>query len=90
MIAAAPEVEGEQTIQVACIRTDIHVLTFHNSKLRPDKRVDEKQKPGVEAADVADARRKAGARRTAWIIAALAAAFIIASLVQGHLVGIPH
>mgnify|MGYP001073037682 CR=1 FL=1 len=36
------------------------------------------------------ARRKAGARRTAWIIAAIAAAFFIASLVQGHLVGIPH
>ncbi len=36
------------------------------------------------------ARRKAGARRTAWIIAAIAAAFFIASLVQGHFTGIPN
>ncbi|MBS0383200.1 MAG: hypothetical protein JSR56_12300 [Proteobacteria bacterium] len=36
------------------------------------------------------ARRKAGARRTAWIIAAIVVAFFIASLVQGHFVGIPN
>ena len=36
------------------------------------------------------ARRKAGARRTAWIIAAIAIAFFVASLVQGHFVGIPN
>ncbi len=36
------------------------------------------------------ARRKTGARRTAWIIAAIAIAFFIASLVQGHLAHIPH
>ena len=36
------------------------------------------------------ARRKAGARRTAWIIAAIAFAFFIASLLQGHFVGIPN
>lgn len=35
-------------------------------------------------------RRKAGARRTAWIIAAIAIAFFIASLVHGHFVGIPN
>lgn len=35
------------------------------------------------------ARRKAKARRTAWIIAAIAIAFFIASLVQGHLAHIP-
>ena len=36
------------------------------------------------------ARRKAGARRTAWIIAAIAIAFFIASLLHGHFVGIPN
>ncbi|HEU0277615.1 MAG TPA: hypothetical protein VFQ95_07340 [Rhodanobacteraceae bacterium] len=35
-------------------------------------------------------QRKAGARRTAWIIAAIAAAFFIASLFQGHFAHIPH
>jgi hypothetical protein len=35
------------------------------------------------------AHRKTGARRTAWIIGAIAAAFFIASLVQGHLFHIP-
>jgi hypothetical protein len=35
-------------------------------------------------------RRKAGARRTAWIIAAIAVAFFIASLLQGHFAHIPH
>ncbi len=36
------------------------------------------------------ARRKSASRRTAWIIAAIAVAFFIASLVQGHFVRIPH
>jgi hypothetical protein len=35
------------------------------------------------------AHRKSGARRTAWIIGAIAIAFFIASLVQGHLFHIP-
>lgn len=35
-------------------------------------------------------RRKAASRRTAWIIAAIAIAFFIASLVHGHYVGIPN
>ncbi len=35
-------------------------------------------------------RRKAAARRTAWIIAAIAIAFFVASLVQGHFTGIPN
>ena len=34
--------------------------------------------------------RQAGARRTAWILAAIAIGFFIASLVQGHLAHIPH
>jgi len=34
-------------------------------------------------------RRKAASRRTAWIIGALALAFFIASLVQGHFSQIP-
>ncbi|MBU6415532.1 MAG: hypothetical protein KJS83_00010 [Xanthomonadaceae bacterium] len=36
------------------------------------------------------AQRKARARRTAWIIAAIAIAFFVASLLQGHFVGIPN
>jgi hypothetical protein len=36
------------------------------------------------------ARRRAGARRTAWIIAAIAIAFFVASLLQGHFTGIPN
>lgn len=36
------------------------------------------------------ARRKAASRRTAWIVGALALAFFIASLVEGHLSHIPH
>lgn len=50
------------------------------------------EKPARDRADAAAdalARRQAGARRTAWIIAVIAAAFFIASLVQGHLVHIP-
>lgn len=87
MVAAAPEVEGERTIQVTSTGTDVPVPTIHNSILRPDDRVDEKQKLRIDAAE---ARRKAGARRTAWIVAAIVVAFFIASLVQGHFVGIPN
>lgn len=49
------------------------------------------EKQGAQADKAADAlaRRQTGARRTAWIIAAIAVAFFIASLVQGHLAGIP-
>jgi len=53
----------------------------------------EKRKaPASDRADAAMdalARRQSGARRTAWIIAAIAIAFFIASLVQGHLSQIP-
>ncbi len=71
-------------------RTDVPVLTSHNSLLPRDERMDEKAKSQTDAAMDAQMRRKAGARRTAWIIAALALAFFIASLVQGHLAHIPH
>ncbi len=58
--------------------------------LRTGEQIDVGQPAQEREAAAAEARRKAGARRTAWIIAAIAAAFFIASLVQGHLVGIPH
>ena len=80
----------DSTIEVTSTRTGIPVLTFHNSKFRHDQRVDEKKQSKTDAALDAEARRKAGARRTAWIIAAIAAAFFIASLVQGHFAGIPN
>jgi hypothetical protein len=60
--------------------------------LRTSEKVDV-EKPVGDRVDVAmemQARRKAASRRTAWIIAALALAFFIASLVQGHLAHIPH
>ena len=53
---------------------------------------EERKAPARDQADAAMealARSKAGARRTAWIIGAIAIAFFIASLVQGHLVHIP-
>jgi hypothetical protein len=46
-----------------------------------------KEKAAHDRADAAldgIERRRAGARRTAWIIGALATAFFIAALVQGH------
>jgi hypothetical protein len=52
--------------------------------LRIDEKIELSEKPVQD--DLA--RRRAGARRTAWIVAAIAAAFFIASLVQGHFVGI--
>ncbi|MGN6789879.1 MAG: hypothetical protein ACTHJP_10140 [Rhodanobacteraceae bacterium] len=55
----------------------------------------EQSKPDIDASHdrvvaAAEAHRKAGARRTAWIIGALAFAFFLASLVEGHLSHIPH
>ncbi|HEX5353050.1 MAG TPA: hypothetical protein VFW60_03125 [Rhodanobacteraceae bacterium] len=52
--------------------------------------MDDKAKSQTDAVLDADARHKTGARRTAWILGAIAVAFFIASLVQGHLVRIPH
>lgn len=54
--------------------------------LRTDEKTGLNEKPAPD--DLA--RRKAGARRTAWIIAAIAIAFFIASLLQGHFAGIPN
>jgi hypothetical protein len=54
--------------------------------LRTSEKVDG-EKPVGDRVDVAmemQARRKAASHRTAWIIGALALAFFIASLVQGH------
>lgn len=48
-----------------------------------------KQKAQADKAADALARRQTSARRTAWIIGAIAIAFFIASLVQGHLSQIP-
>ncbi len=57
-----------------------------NSMLRADEKIELNEKPAPDEI----ARRKTGARRTAWIIAALALAFFVASLVQGHFSHIPH
>lgn len=51
--------------------------------------MDQKPKPQRDVALESEARRKAAARRTAWIVAAIAVAFFVASLVQGHFVHIP-
>ena len=51
---------------------------------------DGESKPPIDEAMRALQRRKAAARRTAWIIAAIAIAFFVASLVQGHFIGIPN
>jgi hypothetical protein len=53
--------------------------------LRTNEQIDAKQPAPDELA-----RRKASARRTAWIIAAIAIAFFVASLLQGHFAGIPN
>ncbi|MGH8146821.1 MAG: cytochrome oxidase small assembly protein [Rhodanobacteraceae bacterium] len=53
-----------------------------------NERMDEKQKTQADAVMDELERRKAASRRTAWIIAAIAIAFFIASLVHGHFVGI--
>lgn len=67
--------------RTATWRTDVMSAIMENQKGQPKSREDEV----IEEL----ARRKAGARRTAWIIAAIAVAFFIASLVQGHLAHIP-
>ena len=90
MIAAGRNLEIHSDVMDSYTRTDIPVLTFHNSLLPRDERMDEKAKSQTDVAMEALARRKASARRTAWIIAAIAAAFFIASLVQGHFTGIPN
>ncbi len=54
--------------------------------LRADEKIEMKEKQALDEI----AHRKTGARRTAWIIGALALAFFIASLVEGHLSHIPH
>lgn len=51
--------------------------------------MDQKPKPQRDVALESEARRKAAARRTAWIVAAIAVAFFVASLVQGHFGHIP-
>lgn len=51
---------------------------------------DGEHKPSIDEETRALQRRKAAARRTAWIIAAIAIAFFVASLVQGHFTGIPN
>gem|GEM_PF-898401 len=94
MIAAAQGAIAKWILLGSDSRTDIPVLTFHNSKLRRNQRVDEKPKSNTDTAQdratEAEAQRRAGARRTAWIIGAVAVALFIASLVQGHLSHIPH
>jgi hypothetical protein len=67
----------------------IHGLTFNKNMLRTNEAISA-ETPKPDLADTELARRKAGARRTAWIIGGIAAFFFIASLVQGHFVGIPH
>jgi hypothetical protein len=54
--------------------------------LRTHENVQLNEKPAPDEL----AQRKARARRTAWIIAAIAVAFFVASLLQGHFVGIPN
>ncbi len=61
--------------------------------LRTDEPIELNEKPAPQHTDPAQdalVRRKAAARRTAWIIAAIVVAFFIASLVHGHFVGIPN
>ena len=64
--------------------------TFHKSMLRKSEQIDEAPESAADVAVDAIERRKAGARRTAWILAAIAAGFFIASLFEGHFVQIPH
>ncbi len=54
--------------------------------LQTNEKVSLNEKPALDGL----AQRKARARRTAWIIAAIAIAFFVASLLQGHFVGIPN
>lgn len=55
-----------------------------------DRRDGQRDSPTERAVQDDLARRKAAARRTAWIVGLIAAALFIASLVQGHLSQIPH
>ncbi len=59
--------------------------------LRTSEQVDAEKRAQDRSDAAADAlvHRQSGARRTAWIIGAIAVAFFIASLVQGHLAHIP-
>ena len=54
--------------------------------LRTNEKIDLNAKPALDEIE----RRRTGARRTAWIIGAIAVAFFIASLGQGHFSHIPH
>ncbi|HET7662059.1 MAG TPA: hypothetical protein VFK31_00330 [Rhodanobacteraceae bacterium] len=59
--------------------------------LRTSEQV-EATKPAQDRADAAldeIERRRNGARRTAWIIGAIAAAFFVAALLEGHFSQIP-
>jgi hypothetical protein len=71
---------------MALFSTKAAPFEFHESMLRTDEKTELNEKPAMDAL----AHRRAGARRTAWIIAAIAVAFFVASLVQGHLSHIPH
>jgi len=60
---------------------------FYQNMLRTTEPTSLNEKAAHDRADAAlngIERRRAGARRTAWIIGALATAFFIAALVQGH------
>ena len=70
---------------MALFSTKAAPFEFHENMLRTDQPIDAKQPAPDELA-----QRKARARRTAWIIAAIAIAFFVASLLQGHFVGIPN
>lgn len=48
------------------------------------------QDSAAAAMDVLERKRKAAARRTAWILGVIAAAFFIAALVHGHYASIAH
>ena len=80
---------GIEHFRVTGATSAIHGLAFHNSMRRQSEQVNEKLKPQTDASFDAEARRKAGARRTAWIVGAIAAGFFIASLLQGHFFHIP-
>ncbi len=56
-----------------------------NSMFHTSEKIDLNAKTALDEIE----RRRNGARRTAWIIGALALAFFIAALVQGHFSQIP-
>jgi hypothetical protein len=53
--------------------------------LRTNEKIDLNAKPALHEIE----RRRNGARRTAWIIGAIAAAFFVAALLEGHFSQIP-